>query len=205
MMNKNQLIIFIKNPVLGKVKTRLAKYIGDRSALQIYLSLLKHTFKITKELEDVVKVVYYSDVVEEDDMWISTSFGKSLQEGNDLGMRMKNAFQTAFNEGAERVVIIGSDCFELTQNYIEHAFNILNSNQAVIGPAVDGGYYLLGMNRMYSSVFQDVEWSTHNVFVSTFVKLKEEDIQFKLLPVLYDVDRVEDVPELLQYNVILKA
>ncbi len=204
-MNKNQLIIFIKNPVLGKVKTRLAKYIGDRSALQIYLSLLKHTFKITKELEDVVKVVYYSDVVEEDDMWISTSFGKSLQEGNDLGMRMKNAFQTAFNEGAERVVIIGSDCFELTQNYIEHAFNILNSNQAVIGPAVDGGYYLLGMNRMYSSVFQDVEWSTHNVFVSTFVKLKEEDIQFKLLPVLYDVDRVEDVPELLQYNVILKA
>ena len=113
-MNKNQLIIFIKNPVLGKVKTRLAKYIGDRSALQIYLSLLKHTFKITKELEDVVKVVYYSDVVEEDDMWISTSFGKSLQEGNDLGMRMKNAFQTAFNEGAERVVIIGSDCFELT-------------------------------------------------------------------------------------------
>ena len=204
-MNKNQLIIFIKNPVLGKVKTRLAKYIGDRSALQIYLSLLKHTFKITKELEDVVKVVYYSDVVEEDDMWISTSFGKSLQEGNDLGMRMKNAFQTAFNEGAERVVIIGSDCFELTQNYIEHAFNILNSNQAVIGPAVDGGYYLLGMNRMYSSVFQDVEWSSHNVFVSTFVKLKEEDIQFKLLPVLYDVDRVEDVPELLQYNVILKA
>ena len=152
-----------------------------------------------------MKVVYYSDVVEEDDMWISTSFGKSLQEGNDLGMRMKNAFQTAFNEGAERVVIIGSDCFELTQNYIEHAFNILNSNQAVIGPAVDGGYYLLGMNRMYSSVFQDVEWSTHNVFVSTFVKLKEEDIQFKLLPVLYDVDRVEDVPELLQYNVILKA
>ncbi len=108
---KNLLLIFTRNPELGKVKTRLASTVGDQNALDIYKFLLQHTKKITKDL-NVDKAVYYSVKIRENDIWNATVYQKHQQHGDDLGMRMQNAFQHAFNCGYEKVIIIGSDLYD---------------------------------------------------------------------------------------------
>lgn len=130
--SKNLLLIFTRNPKLGKVKTRLAKTIGDEAALDVYKHLLNHTKQVTKNLS-CDKAVYYSVKVRENDIWDATTYQKHLQNGNDLGIRMLNAFQQAFSTGYEKVVIIGSDLPDLTSEHINEAFEKLNSNDVVMG------------------------------------------------------------------------
>ena len=113
-MNKNLIIVFVRTPEIGKVKTRLAKSIGDQSALTIYKLLLKHTASVLHDLS-FSKVVYYSEIVRENDYWDATIFQKKVQKGSDLGERMQNAFETEFKEGYEKILIIGSDLFDLNQ------------------------------------------------------------------------------------------
>ena len=120
-MSKNLLLIFTRNPELGNVKTRLAKTIGDEAALAIYKFLLEHTKQVTKNLP-CDKAVYYSVKIREHDIWNPTIYQKKAQEGNDLGIRMHNAFQQAFSDGYEKVVIIGSDLPDLTSEHINEAF-----------------------------------------------------------------------------------
>lgn len=146
LIDSTALIIFVRNPVHGKVKTRLAKNIGDDRALEIYILLLKHTFDITKRLK-CKKFVFYADEIAQDDLWSGADFGKRLQRGNDLGNCMQNAMNELFTEGFSQVIIIGSDCFELNNSILEEAMSHLNKNDAVFGPAQDGGYYLLGKKR----------------------------------------------------------
>ncbi|HYI78143.1 MAG TPA: TIGR04282 family arsenosugar biosynthesis glycosyltransferase, partial [Chryseolinea sp.] len=140
-MTKQLLIVFIKNPILGKVKTRLAASLGDQKALRVYKKLLDHTLRITGNLE-YDKMVYYSDFVPEKDEWLGAGFKQGLQLGQDLGQKMKNAFKDGFRAGYSRIVIIGSDCFELTSYHIAKAFDSLENANVVVGPATDGGYYL---------------------------------------------------------------
>jgi rSAM/selenodomain-associated transferase 1 len=191
-MNKNLLIIFAKNPELGAVKTRLAKTIGKAAALEIYIKLLEKTVSITENLE-LDKVVYYHEKIETDDLWDPKNFNKALQIGNDLGEKMNDAFHSAFNEGYKNVCIIGSDCFELTADIVNQAFTALNSKEAVIGAAEDGGYYLLGMSQYMPDFFENKAWSTDKVFSSTkkdFIKL---GLSFTELTVLKDVDVEADL------------
>ena len=184
------LIIFVKNAVYGKVKTRLAATVGDAKALDIYRALVAHTHRITISLPHD-KYVYYSDFVEPDDVW-NDAFFKRQQQGTDLGIRMQHAFQQVFNEGYKRVVIIGSDCMELDTGIIEQAFAALQKTNAVIGPATDGGYYLLGLTAMHNRLFEHIAWSTNRVLNQTIAVCGELQLRYALLPQLSDIDEAAD-------------
>ncbi len=189
-MNNNALIIFVRNPVLGKVKKRLAATIGNEKALQVYQQLLQHTQSITANLS--VKVfVYYADFLNGNDLWNGCE--KKLQKGNDLGERMKNAFEELFTSSYKNVCIIGSDCYEITTKIIEEAFEKLQNNNAVIGGAIDGGYYLLGMNKLIENIFITIEWSTNTVFNKTVELIEYQNLSYQLLPFLNDVDEEKDI------------
>ncbi|WP_299119939.1 TIGR04282 family arsenosugar biosynthesis glycosyltransferase [uncultured Tenacibaculum sp.] len=189
-MSKNLLLIFTRNPELGKVKTRLAKTIGDESALNIYKFLLNHTKEVTQDL-NCDKAVYYSVKVRNNDIWDASNYQKRQQNGDDLGIRMKNAFQEAFDKNYEKVLIIGSDLYDLKPNHINEAFEKLNSNDIVIGPAEDGGYYLLGMKELHSEVFKNKAWGTSTVRQDTLNDL--QNVSVHLLETLNDVDVFNDI------------
>ena len=118
------LIIFVRNPVLGKVKTRLASTLGDEKALEIYRILLRHTSDVTKDLA-VDKFVFYDDHIDQNDIWENDIFEKFLQQGSDLGERMTKAFDYLFKKKYSKVIIIGSDCFELSESILSQAFDAL--------------------------------------------------------------------------------
>ena len=191
-MSKNLLLIFTRNPELGKVKTRLAKTVGDESALNIYKFLLNHTKEVTQNL-NCDKAVYYSVKVRENDIWDANIFQKYAQSGDDLGLRMQNAFQQAFNNSYEKVLIIGSDLFDLQEKHINEAFEELNSNDVVIGPAEDGGYYLLGMKKLQPLIFHNKEWGTATVLKDTLNDL--QNVSVHLLETLNDVDVFDDIKD----------
>ena len=189
-MVDNALIIFIKNPELGKVKTRLAKTVGDEKALIIYKALMAHTRDIALAVS-TDRLLFYSQEIHPNDQWSTTNFKKHLQATGDLGTKMKTAFQQAFQDH-QKVVIIGSDCASLTPAIVEVAFQQLDKHDFVIGPALDGGYYLLGMNQYEPSVFDDIEWSTASVLEDTKQRIKELKKDYVLLPALSDIDYEED-------------
>lgn len=192
MNSESLLMVFIKNPTLGNVKTRLAKTIGDEKALQIYFILLDHTQKVAKRVK-ANKAVFYSDFINNNDEWKKNGFIQLLQKGDDLGIKMTNAFSKAFNMGYKKVTIIGSDCLELNENIIENAFKLLDEHEVVMGPARDGGYYLLGMRNFYPTLFINKTWSKENVLLDTLLDLSNLDLSFKLLPTLSDVDEEKDL------------
>lgn len=185
-------MIFIRNLQPGKVKTRLAADVGDEAAMDIYKFLLQHTREITKELP-VDKVVYYSESLQQDDIWEEEVFQKKLQQGQDLGERMQRAFDEAFSNKYEQVVIIGSDIYELTSAEINSAFRSLENNDFVLGPAKDGGYYLLGMTKPKPELFKYKNWSTSSVLKDSLKDLSSE--KYVLLKELNDVDTFEDIKE----------
>ncbi|GAA4312571.1 TIGR04282 family arsenosugar biosynthesis glycosyltransferase [Pontixanthobacter gangjinensis] len=190
MNKKDLLIIFTKNPEPGKVKTRLAKDIGDRNALEIYKTLLKHSQKQTASL-NISKHVYYSNEIPEEDLWDRGGFDKKLQRGSDLGLRMENAFRDGFVAGFEKVLIIGTDLFDLKTAHIEDAFKALDQNDYVIGPARDGGYYLLGMKSLNSALFRNKNWSTSTVLEDSLNDLMGEKVE--LLEIQNDIDVLDDI------------
>jgi uncharacterized protein len=188
---KNALIIFVRNPELGKVKTRLAATMGEEKALQIYKELLKHTFTITNTIA-ANKYVFYFDTIKEFDLWSEEGYFKRLQAGSDLGRKMKSAFEELFAEGYVKVVIIGSDCFELTTGIIEEAFYKLAHYDMVIGPANDGGYYLMGMKKIHPLIFENKTWSSRMVYSATLDDFEKNNILYYELPMLTDVDTEAD-------------
>lgn len=194
-MSKNLLIIFVKNPILGKVKTRLAATIGDEKALEVYLELLHKTKEITQPTT-CDKHVYYTWTIDEYDLWSDGGYVKYQQCDGELGERMKSAFSSSFDAGYDKVVIIGSDCYELTHNEINQAFEELNRADIVIGPAADGGYYLMGMNRFYPELFDNKVWSTESVFIDTIEDIERMHLSHKNLKTLSDIDDINDLAKL---------
>ncbi len=186
------LLIFVKNPELGKVKTRLAETIGNKKALEVYQKLLGLTQKAVDPLE-VDCQVWYSSFIDETDRWPNTKYGKCLQKGEGLGARMQEAFRQNFENGKQKVVIIGSDCAELTTDTIHRAYTLLDQQEVVVGPSQDGGYYLLGMSTFYPQLFEQKEWSTSSVCSQTVRQLQEENISYQLLPELNDIDTESDL------------
>lgn len=191
-MTKPLLIIFVKNPVLGKVKTRLAQTIGDKKALEVYKALLEQT-KVFADTLPVERVVYYDGHIEESDLWSKGKYDKRLQYDGDLGERMYNAFKDSFLRGYNRICIIGSDCYQLTSEIVNEAFRSLDDYDAVIGPANDGGYYLLGMNSMIKEVFTDKSWSKEALLAETQQSLDDRGKSYELLKELIDVDTEADL------------
>ena len=200
-MSKNLLIVFTRNPELGKVKTRLAKTVGNAIALKIYTFLLEKTRDIAVQVS-ADKAVYYSVKVRENDIWDANNFQKHQQVGEDLGIRMLHAFKNGFKAGYEKVMIIGSDLYDLTAETIENAFIALEDNEVVIGPAEDGGYYLLGMNSLEEKVFKNKNWGTETVRKNTLEELKDKKVF--LLGELNDVDVFEDIEHHPAFQTFLK-
>jgi uncharacterized protein len=194
MNSKEQLILFVKNLIPGTVKTRLAEEIGIQGALDVYQFLVACTFDETKNL-DCDKVVYYSEYVELGDIFEEENYTQKIQKGNELGERMADAIQTSFKEGYSKVVIIGSDCYDLKENILEDAFYALDENDLVIGPAKDGGFYLLGMKKMHASLFANKTYSHKKVLNELLTEVAKLGVSFELLPELSDIDTLQDLKD----------
>lgn len=184
------LIVFVKNPELGKVKTRLANSVGATKALSVYKDLLEFTKRVIPS--ELSVYVFHSPVLLEELFWSGSE--NELQCEGDLGLKMKTALQQVFSKGATKVCLIGSDCFEISEEHIKSAFKALDSNDLVFGPAKDGGYYLVGMKQMHAEVFEGMPWSRSNLLEKTITKIKGLKLNYKLMETLNDVDFVEDLP-----------
>lgn len=199
-MIKCTLLIFARNPIYGQVKTRLAATIGHDKALAVYQYLIGHTVTVTKSI-NATRIVYYSDFIPENDAW-DHNFSKAMQRGNDLGERMSNAFSDILEPGKGKAIVIGTDCYELNTRTIENAFNELTHYDIVIGPSLDGGYYLLGMNNHHPELFNGITWSTDTVLKVTIAHCAKLGLRYFLLPVLSDIDNEND---LLNYPILSGA
>lgn len=196
-MSKEAIIVFLKFPELGRSKTRLAATVGDENALKVYNELLKRTHLITKDLK-VDKYLFYDKFSENKMPWGDDLYFTAYQKESNLGGRMRDAFEQLFAKSYQRVVIIGSDCYELSQNIIEGALEALKTKDVVIGPAKDGGYYLLGLNKMVPQLFTNIPWSTEEVFKMSTSILESLGIQYATTPKLSDIDTFDDLPQELK-------
>lgn len=188
---KEALIIFVKNPEPGKVKTRIALTMGNDKAVSIYKDLLDYTKVVSKQMH-CDKFIFYGDGINLNDTWDNETYFKETQHGIDLGERMKNAFDYVFNKGYNSACIIGSDCMEITNDIIKSAFDGLNKNEVIIGPSTDGGYYLLGMKQTNSVLFLNKSWSTEHLLTQTIQDLKNLQFTYQLLDPLTDIDTEQD-------------
>lgn len=190
----NVIMVFIKNPLLGKVKTRLSKTIGNLNALKVYRFLLKHTREIVEEQEACDKLVFYNHFIPVDDEWKSSHFHKFQQpKGEDLGNKMQKAFEIVFNLGYEKAILISADCPKIGSNILSNAFRKLDEVDVVIGPCKDGNYYLIGMNVMQKELFENKVWKNETAYKDTLDDLKRLNLSWFALPELVDVDREEDL------------
>ncbi len=198
---KNLLLIFTRNPELGKCKTRLAEAVGDHAALEIYKFLLEHTVKITENLE-TQKQVHYSVAIRDNDLWSDSVYQKKQQVGEGLGERMEYAFAQGFDEGYQNIIIIGSDMYDLAQTDIQEAFEALEAHDYVIGPALDGGYYLFGMKSLNSHVFKNKNWGTETVLKDTLSDIDTKKV--RMLEERNDIDYYEDIKDIAVFHKFLK-
>jgi len=193
---KTTLIVFLKFPEPGKVKTRLAKDVGEERAATIYSNIAKTIVENVVDHDSYKTAIYYDPPGKEEEIqqWIGNqTLQYYAQKGNFLGDKISNAFEEVFINGSEYAVIIGSDCVDVSSDTIKEALTLLNENDVVLGPANDGGYYLLGLNKHRTEIFQDIDWSTEQVLNQTIEKILENNLSYRLLKILKDIDNVNDL------------
>jgi len=190
-MSSKLIIVFVKNNQPGKVKTRLAKTIGNEAASHIYDHLVKTTLESVNEVK-ADKHIYFSNYTEDASF---SQHERYVQEGEDLGSRMLNAFEKGFDKGYEEIVLIGSDLPDLSSTLIENAFHKLKVNDLVFGPAEDGGYYLIAMKNLITKVFLNKPWSQSKLLEITLNELQETNFKVALLETLNDIDTFEDLKQ----------
>ena len=198
-MDTNALIVFARRPALGQVKTRIAKTMGDAGALLVYEKLLDKTRETIQHLSASV-FIYYSEQSGPEADW-GRKVEVVYQQGRDLGARMQNAFQECLTKH-ERVVLVGSDCPGITPGIVNDAFEALNNSEVVLGPTEDGGYYLIGMKSLQNDLFENMMWSTSNVYEETIQRLENNDTSYLSLPLLFDVDEEEDYRRCLREGLL---
>ena len=195
----DSVLIFVRAPEPGRVKTRLAAEIGARAALRVYRRLAEHAVAEARALgADVALRIHFTpaDAGEAVRAWLRDDGAAYLPQAEaDLGGRMRAAFEAAFAEGHRRVVIIGSDLPGLTAELLRAGFAGLDRHPVVLGPANDGGYYLLGLRRMIPEILHGIPWSTGEVFERTIERLRVLGITPARLPALGDVDVAADLPD----------
>ena len=186
------LLVFTRNATLGKVKTRLAASIGDAEALNVHKALMQQTIDQTIHCK-CDTVVYYSDTIDENDLFSKNGFRQEVQSGKELGARMQGAIAAEFSHGYRSIVIIGTDCPDLDEASISLAFKQLEVSDVVVGPALDGGYYLLGLSAMHSDLFEGIEWSTSSVLSDTVQIAEGLSLSMAFTPEKQDIDTFEDL------------
>jgi len=189
------ILVFVRAPEAGRVKTRLAAGIGAEPALRVYRRLAERAVAQARALDAELRIHFTpADAEDEVRRWLGGGAVYLPQRDDDLGGRMAAAFESAFAAGHARVVIIGSDLPGLTAELLRDAFRLLDHHPVVLGPASDGGYYLLGLRGMVPSIFRDIPWSTADVFDATIDRLATRGIHPARLSVLADVDVAADLP-----------
>jgi rSAM/selenodomain-associated transferase 1 len=192
--NQKALVLFARDPVAGKVKTRLKQILDEETTLRLYTSFLKDSIDKLFQLQDIQRLIGITPSLSSGffDPWNEDPRVELfIQQGDDLGDRMRNTFAQQLSAGCEKVVIIGSDSPTLPIEYIERAF--ASEKDIVLGPSTDGGYYLIGLNRKLADVFSGISWGTDRVLEQTLARIREQAAQLELLPVWYDVDLPEDL------------
>jgi len=191
------IIVFTRFPVEGKVKTRLAKNMGNKFAVSFFKACAEHTFmellKVKETGPELFLFCSEENEIEQVMKWAGNNFKYYAQQGSNLGIKMYNAFSTVFKEGYKKIIIIGTDAPDVSMNIIQSAISVLDNYSVVIGPAYDGGYYLLGFKSKLIDLFSGIEWSTDSVFDNTIEKLNNSKINYFLLDQLTDIDTLEDL------------
>lgn len=190
------LIIFTRYPEVEKTKTRLIPSLGAKGAADLHRTLTEQTLRTVKPLQHQANIritIYFtggsSDLMQ---AWLGTGFKYCLQGDGDLGQKMQQAILNTFNQGASQVIVIGTDCPGLTAEILTAAFQALENCDLVIGPAQDGGYYLLGLDHSMPELFTHIDWGTEWVLAQTQAAIAPKNYKIHYLPILRDVDRPED-------------
>jgi rSAM/selenodomain-associated transferase 1 len=199
--HRDCILVFLKYPEAGTVKTRLSVDIGDFHSVGIYRCFVLDLLSTIKRLErDLVLCVAPDGSIDKLHEWLGSEYAYTFQQGDDLGQRMKNSFVDIFSKGYERAVLIGSDIPDLPLDIIHEAFGALGERDSVIGPAGDGGYYLIGFRQdtIVGEAFEGIEWSVYTVFNETVNILRRLGVSLHTLPEWYDVDTLDDLFNLVE-------
>lgn len=192
-MSSDILMIFLKPFVLGNVKTRLAKDIGGDQALEVYKRLVTHTVSEAEKLPEGIAIWFFYSEHPDNQTNFPGHYNLKIQHGESLGDRMANAIAWADEQGFEKKVIIGSDCAALSVRHLTDAFQMLDQHDVVIGPAADGGYYLIGTKQPQPALFANIAWSTDAVYADTLKIANEKTLSVGKLEVLSDIDDLDDL------------
>jgi rSAM/selenodomain-associated transferase 2/rSAM/selenodomain-associated transferase 1 len=194
----NLLIVFTRFPEPGKSKTRLIPALGPEGAADLQRRMCEHTLAWSRPWRDRESGSLQVHFTGSDEgsfrKWLGPDLSFRAQAGGDLGVRMARAFRRGFREGMEKVVLVGTDCPGLSGNLAERAFALLDESDAALGPAKDGGYYLIGLRRPAEELFREIPWGTGDVLAKTREAAGELGLRVSLLEPLEDVDRPEDLP-----------
>jgi rSAM/selenodomain-associated transferase 1 len=191
-MGSGRLIIFAKAPILGGVKSRIAASVGPEKALEIYQAILGELFASLAPVKNVQVRVTPDASEPELAVLCDSNWTFSPQGEGDLGARLHQAFAEAFEQEMGPVVIIGSDCSEVTPGDIYDAFAALSTHDLVLGPALDGGYWLIGLRQPCAALFDRIDWSSPRVLTQTLQSAQDRNLQIKLLRKLSDIDTMDD-------------
>ncbi|MFH1349427.1 MAG: TIGR04282 family arsenosugar biosynthesis glycosyltransferase [Pseudomonadota bacterium] len=198
--NKALILFFIKYPEPGAVKTRLAAVIGNENAVRLYRNFILDTLMKLESLGIPFKICYFPREKRKHLIdWLGEKYQYYHQRGDELGERMEIAFSDTFSDGYNRAILIGSDFPDLPTFFFKEALDALNTHDSVLGPALDGGYYLIGFrDNMFSpGVFRGMEWGMETVFRETLTKLRDHKKRVYILPPWNDVDTIEDLQSLV--------
>jgi len=194
----DRLLIFTRYPEVGRVKTRLIPALGETGATSLHQEMTAYTVSIARAFRVMhpitVTVCFTGAGQPQMEQWLGKDLDYELQVGEDLGQRMRNALGSALVQSGDRALIIGTDCPELDPAILADAFAQLAQHELVLGPATDGGYYLIGMGQVIPDLFTGIAWGTSQVLSSTMAIAERHSLSVALLPTLSDVDRPEDLP-----------
>jgi rSAM/selenodomain-associated transferase 1 len=197
MLNQQTLIIFTRYPEAGKTKTRLIPALGEKGAADFQRQMTEKTIIKARKLNEKIPVnieVHFTGGNQKlMQKWLGNGLIFKEQKGRDLGAKMLSAFQEILSKNQQKVVIIGIDCPDLNESILQEAFEACENNDLVIGKALDGGYYLIGLNRLVSELFEGIKWGSSKVFSQTENIAKKLNLKMYRLPILNDIDRPEDL------------
>jgi len=193
---ENILIVFVKYPEPGKVKTRIARDLGAHGAAELYSQMAKRIIGMVWRPHAYRAVIYFDPPDREEDVraWLGIdNVSYEPQSPGTIGDKMSNAFERVFSEGAGKAVLIGTDVPEITADIVSTACGMLKDTDVVLGPSYDGGYYLIGLRKFEPVLFRDIDWGTDTVFNRTLNRIIEKNLSHKSLDTLKDVDMAEDI------------
>ena len=189
-----KLLVFTRYPEAGAVKTRLAGALGDAGAADLHRAMTEHTLRRLRRLQARTEVWFCGGTEGAMRAWLGDELNYRVQGPGDLGDRLCAALRYSFERGEDKVVVVGADCPDLRADHVEEAVQLLDHHPVVLGPAADGGYYLLALRAFHGDLFRSIPWGTDRVRIETSLRAEGLGLEVGYLEDLSDVDRPEDLP-----------